>query len=351
MGKYPYYHPKKSPYPLTKNKKLAVRNFRMHTMTRIILLILLISSFWKPSFAQKIDHLSKHSDINGTSYFRFNYDNDLFAGTDQNYTQGFSFELVAPFLAANPINQLFYRPKDFKIRYGISVEHLAFTPVHFELPDIQLGDRPFAAAIYLKSFMIATDMEKARRFTSSLSAGMIGPAAFGDALQTAIHKITGSQIPLGWGNQIKNDVVLNYAMDYEKQVLNLKDIFSLQAQTNVAIGTLFTRAALGMTIAFGIINSPFDAGNNTKGFKLYAYAAPSVNVIGYDATLQGGILNDKSPYTIASKDVERVTGQFNYGIVLQIKKLYLEFSHTEITREFTNGNPAKWGGIKVGFGF
>ncbi|NEN25551.1 lipid A deacylase LpxR family protein [Cryomorpha ignava] len=320
-------------------------------MIRSILLILLIAGFWKSSSAQKIDHLSSYSDIQSSNYFRFNYDNDLFAGTDQNYTQGFSFELVAPFLDANPVNHLFYRPNDFEIRYGIFVEHIAYTPANFELPEIQIGDRPFAAAIYLKSFMIATDRENARRLTSSVSVGMIGPAAFGDAMQTTIHKITGSKMPLGWRNQVKNDLVLTYEMGFEQQVIRLKDLFSLQAQANVAIGTLFTGAAVGMNMTFGILNSPFKPATNNQGFKLYAYAASIVNVIGYDATLQGGLLNDNNPYTIAAKDVERVTGQFNYGIVLQIKKVYLEYSRTALTKEFATGNSAKWGGIKLGFGF
>lgn len=323
----------------------------MDTMIRRIILFILISSFWNASFAQKIDHLSSYSDIQSNNYFRFNYDNDLFAGTDQNYTQGFSFELVAPFLHANPVNHLFYRPKDFEIRYGLSLEHIAFTPAHFELPEIQIGDRPFAAAVYVKSFMIATDFEKARRFTSSVSVGIIGPTAFGDAMQTTIHKATESQIPLGWDNQIENDLVLTYEMGFEKQLLRVKDLFSLQAQTSVAIGTLFTGATLGMNMTFGIINSPFQIGTNTKGFQLYAYAAPLMNVIGYDATLQGGLINDMSPYTIAAKDVERVTGQFNYGIVLQIKKVYFEYSRTALTKEFATGHSAKWGGIKLGFEF
>ena len=331
-------------------KNLVVGGLRINNMTRSIILIIIICSFCNSAFAQKIDHLSSYSDIQHTNYFRFNYDNDLFAGTDQNYTQGFSFELVAPFLNANPLNHLFYRPKGFEIRYGISAEHIVFTPAKFELPEIQEGDRPFAGAIYLKSFMIATDKEKAIRFTSSVSLGIIGPVAFGEEMQTGIHNITGSQIPLGWGNQIKNDLVLTYEMGIEKQLLKVKDLFSLQAQSNVAIGTLFTGAGLGINMTFGIVNSPFEIGKNNKDFKLYAYAAPTVNVIGYDATLQGGLLNNTSPYTIATKDVERVTGQFNYGIVLQIKKVYLEYSRAAITREFATGHSAKWGGLKVGFG-
>ena len=320
-------------------------------MGRALMFVMMICGLCNFTIAQKVDHLTSVSDVQSPNYFRFNYENDLFAGTDQNYTQGFSFELVASFINGNPINHLFYKPKGFEFRYGMSAEHIVFTPENFELPEIQKGDRPFAGAVYLKSFMIATDREKAVRFTSSLSLGMIGPVAFGEEMQTTIHEITESQIPLGWDNQIKNDLVLNYEIGLEKELLRVKDLFSLQAQSNVAIGTLFTGAALGINISAGIVNSPFEIGKNIKGFKLYAYANPTVNLIGYNATLQGGLFNNTSPYTIAAKDIERVTGQINYGIVLQIKKIYLEYSRTAITREFTTGHSAKWGGFKVGFGF
>lgn len=108
---------------------------------------------------------------------------------------------------------------------------------------------------------------------------------------------------------------------------------------------------LARNLTFGIINSPFEIGTYTKCFKLYPYAAPLVNVIDYDATLQGSLMNDKSPYTIAAKDVERLTGQFNYGIVLQTNIFHIEYSRTSITKEFATRNSAKWGGFKVGFRF
>ena len=317
-------------------------------MRNTVIFSILIIVFLSDCYAQKIDHLQSYAAINSDSYLRFSYDNDFFTASDENYTQGYSFELVAPFLDANPVNYLFYKPKEVVIRYGISVEHIGFTPNKYELPEIQLGDRPFAAAIYVKSFMIATDFSTASRFTSSVSAGVIGPAAFGDAMQTEIHKITGNKLPLGWHNQIKNDLVLNYEMGYEKQLFRHNDLFSVQAQANAKIGTLFTNAKLGFNTTFGIINSPF-SNNDTGGFKWYAYAQPVLNVIGYDATLQGGLFNDSSPYTIASRDVERFTGQLNFGLVLQTGSLYLEYSRALITREFESGSAARWGGFKVGY--
>ena len=315
------------------------------------ILVSLISILLIPSMllAQKIDNLASFRDIKSDSYFRYHYDNDYFSDTDENYTQGYNLELVAPFLKKSPINYLFIKPKNSESRYGLTIEHIGFTPPTIGSPEIQFGDRPFAAAIMLKSFVIATDTIKKSRLLSSFNLGIIGPSAFGKEMQVGIHKITGNTIPQGWRNQIKNDLVLNYELSYEKQLIRTGDYFSLQTNTTAKLGTLFTNASVGINTTVGLINSPFSAINENKKFQFYVYSQVLGNLIGYDATLQGGVFNKESPYTISSEEIERFTGQFNYGLVLKTKTLYFEYSRTVLTREFETGTPTKWGGIRIGF--
>lgn len=301
--------------------------------------------------AQKIDNMASFRDINAKRYFRFNYDNDYFASRDEDYTQGYSFELVSPNLRKNPINKILFNLKNTENKYGIAIEHIGFTPFNIKSPNIQFGDRPFAAAIMLKSFAIATDTIRKSRFISSTNIGLIGPGAFGKEMQVAIHEATGNTIPEGWQNQIKNDVVLNYEVSYEKQLLNYRNLFSLSTNSRLRLGTLFTNAGLGLTTTFGIVNSPFSSLKTKKRFSLYGFAQSMINVIGYDATLQGGLFNNKSPYTISNSEMERFTAQANFGMILQTRTLYFEYSRALITREFETGTSSKWGGIKVGFRF
>ena len=250
-----------------------------------------------------------------------------------------------------PINKLFLKSTTKEIKYGVSVEHIGFTPFNIKSAEIQFGDRPFAAAIMLKSFKIATDTISKSRLVSSLNLGLIGPGAFGKEMQVAIHQATGNVIPQGWQNQIKNDAVVNYEINYEKQLLRYGNFFAIQSNTNVKLGTLFMNASVGVNTTLGIINSPFTSVKNKNKFQVYLYTQPLFTVVGYDATLQGGLFNSKSPYTIASSDVERFTAQINYGLVLQTRTLFFEYSRSEITREFASGSHAKWGGIKFGFKF
>nr|WP_309613362.1 lipid A deacylase LpxR family protein [Flavobacterium sp.] len=299
--------------------------------------------------AQKIDNMASFRDMKSTNYFRFHYDNDYFTSTDKEYTQGYNFELVSPRLAKNPVNHLFITPKNSEFKYGLSLEHIGFTANNIASNQIQFYDRPFAAAIMLKSFLIATDTINKSRIISSLNLGIIGPGAFGGDMQTAIHEATGNTMPLGWYNQIKNDAIVNYEISYEKQLLRFNDFFTVQYNTTLRIGTLFTNASVGLNATLGIINSPFTTLKNKSKFQLYLYTQPLVNLIGYDATLQGGLFNHKSVYTIKESDIERFTFQNNYGIVLQYRWLYLEYSRTLLTREFSYGSQFKWGGIRIGF--
>ena len=315
--------------------------------------IYLFILFILPNFilAQKIDNMASFRDIKSQTYFRFNYDNDYFAATDQNYTQGYNFELVSPFFKKNPLNFLFIKPSNSEYKYGLSIEHIGFTPNNIKSPNIQYGDRPFAASIMLKSFSIATDTIQKTRLVSSLNLGLIGSGAFGKEMQVAIHEATGNTIPKGWRNQIKNDVVLNYEINYEKQLIRYNNFFSLNSNSNLRVGTLFTNASVGLNAIIGIINSPFTSITNKNKFQLYFYSQPVFTAVGYDATLQGGIFNNKSPYTISSRSIERFTAQYNYGIVLQTKTMYFEYSRSSITREYDLGRSANWGGIKIGFKF
>ena len=199
----------------------------------------------------------------------------------------------------------------------------------------------------LKSFSISTDSIKSFRVSSGLSIGAIGPLAFGKEMQTAIHRAIDGTIPQGWKNQITNDLVINYQLIYEKRILTTLRCIELQIYSSANLGTLFTNASVGITSIFGRFNSALSNGLYSNKFEIYLYSQPVANLIGYDATLRGGLFN-KSPYTIDRASVERITFQYNFGLVIKSKKLYLEYSRTYLSPEFKNGPTAGWGGIRIG---
>lgn len=302
------------------------------------------------SFAQKIDNTVSFRDINSEKYFRLHYDNDFFSGTDYYYTQGYNFELVHPALKKNPLTITLIQLKDGWKKYGISFEHFGFTPTSIRSDEIIYNDRPFASAIMLKTFSISIDPINKTRLSSVLSTGVIGQAAFGGKMQATIHRWIDGVKPAGWQHQVRNDVVINYELGHEKQLYAYSNFFSFNTYTQIRVGTLMNRAQAGFTITLGKNHSPFTNHENKTGnnFKIYIYNQPLLSFVGYDATLQGGMLNRQSPYTLSADEITRVNFQNNFGAVLQLKRLYLEYYQSILTKEFNTGMYHRWGGIRLG---
>ncbi|MBU1822523.1 MAG: lipid A deacylase LpxR family protein [Bacteroidetes bacterium] len=321
-------------------------------MRNPLLLLLTAGSLYLPATAQRIDHTAAFRE-SGPAYVRFHYDNDFLgpAKTDYYYTQGYSLEVAHPVLRYNPLTKLLIRFKSQAPVYGLTFEHYGFTPTSIQSNSILVGDRPFAGVILLKSFVISVDTLRRQRLSAVLSTGMIGPAAFAGRMQSTIHRWSGDRKPSGWQYQIGNDVVLNYELYHEKELLNLRGAAMLTSNLLLRAGTLSDKIQGGLTLTAGRFASPFASRTPRHRTQLYAYVQPLANLIGYDATLQGGLFNQNNPYTLPASALNRVTFQANYGVVGRIGKFYAEYYRSYLSAEFKTGRSHRWGGLKVGVSF
>jgi len=301
------------------------------------------------SFAQRIDNTASFREINSDHYFRYYFDNDFFANTDYYYTIGHNFELVSPKLIKNPINYLFIKLKNNEQKYGLTLEQAGFTPKDIVSNEILYDDRPYAAAVMLESFLVSTDTIHKTTFSSTLSFGIIGPFTSGKEIQSKIHKWIGKNKPLGWQYQIQNDLILNYEISHEKQLYRLNNLFALNSNAKLRLGTMNTNISGGLTTTFGKINSPFVSQKNKTNFHIYGYWQGLISVVGYDASLQAGLFNQNNPYVIADQNMERFIFQKNFGIVFHYKTLYLEYYRSWLSKEFETGLKHSWGGFRIGF--
>jgi lipid A 3-O-deacylase len=304
-------------------------------------------------FPQAIDNTVSFRNINAGKYTRIFYENDFFTGTDRDYTQGIYIERVTPSLSHFLLSKLLWHPKNDNIKYGIAIEDDGYTPNIIDKSAIQYGDRPYAGVLFIKTFVTATNTRKRERFSTLLSTGIIGQSAGGAPMQKAIHHWIHYTQPLGWPNQIRNDVVLNYQINFEKELVHYNNNFSLVSYNSARIGTLSTKVSTGINAMIGNFYSSFDDNNNVhhKKIQYYFYDQPSINFVGYDATLQGGLFNHTSPYTIAGKDITRINLMNRWGFVLIFKSLYLEYFQSCNTPEFTPLIAHRSGGLQIGFGF
>ena len=111
------------------------------------------------------------------------------------------------------------------------------------------------------------------------------------------------------------------------------------------------RISTGLSIMSGKLNSPFESyeTNKSEKWELYFFGQSLVNVIGYDAALQGGVFNRKNPHTLSASQINHFTFQNQVGLMFHHKKFSLELSESFLSREFKTGMRHIWGGLGLGF--
>ena len=318
------------------------------------LLFITIFHLWIPSrtWAQAIDNTECFRAINSDKYFRIYYENDFFTGKDRDYTQGIYIEKIHPGIRHFFLTRLLWHPCNSFLKYGLAIEHDAYTPNYIDRSAIQYGDRPYAGALMLKSFIKSVNSVRKESVSTILSTGVIGPWAGGEQMQQTIHHWINYTQPQGWHNQISNDVLLNYQLNFEKELFNSGRWLSLSSYSTIRAGTISDKLTTGFSLMTGHFISPYLLSSGPiKKWHWHLYYQPLISLVGYDATLEGPLFNHTSPYTIPADEIRRFTFQHKYGVVIMRKGFYAEYFQTGNTEEFNNYVFHRTGGIQVGFGF
>ena len=269
---------------------------------------------------------------------RFDYANDYFTGTDRYYTQGIGLQYFDPALRRAPLMRLLPSLPGAEKSYGLRLRNSGFTPSSLGSDAPLTGDRPFAATLTLAHMLQSNDRERGLTLTATLDAGVIGQAAGGKWQQTGIHRATGNQIPRGWDNQIRNDAVLDYGLRLEK-TLAASARADFGAYGEASLGTLYTNAAAGATGRIGAID-------RTRN-RFYLFGRAEEKLVGYDATLQGGLLNRGSPYVLWSAQVRRSVLRGDVGFAADFGRWAVEADRVYLSREFAGGLSHEWVEISV----
>ncbi|MGI4022611.1 MAG: lipid A deacylase LpxR family protein [Janthinobacterium lividum] len=237
----------------------------------------------------------------------FQTDNDsyLAQGSDRYYTNGL-FLYFRHAISTDTTNT-----KLFGKVLGFETGQKMFNAQSAVIPAARYVDRPFAGYLYVgSSLQYLFKNESALKL--GLQLGVTGPAALGQEAQELIHQLIGFYRPVGWQYQIRNNVGVNLAADYD-HLLFRKNWFDLAGNSQVNLGTTFTGAGAGLTLRFGKFN-PLYHSVSTSGLvaknrvikeahrrEFFFYLKPTVNYIGYDATVQGSLFNQ-------SKNTDEITG-------------------------------------------
>jgi lipid A 3-O-deacylase len=304
--------------------------------------------FCNSVFSQNADSMSvPHKQEN---YIRLQYDNDFFSATDRYYTQGIQLSVIHPVIRFSPFSYALIRlTKNALNYYGLQFEQDCFTPRSIRYDTLNYTERPYAATFFVSHSLSSLNTEKKMALHTRLDLGVIGPCARCEDEQKAIHRSLVNIQPLGWEYQLKTDYIVNYRALLEKGIFNKKN---REVIANVAarLGSIYTDVSVGITGRMGFFSPYFSNLGMDKNcvyrksnFQFYGILKGNVRLVGYNATLQGGVFNHDNIYTVANDKIDRVVVDGLAGFVLTYKRISLEYSKLYISREFFGGLDHGWG--------
>lgn len=282
--------------------------------------------------------LSGQSSWGGT-YFTFEVANDVLylpIKTDQYFTSGLSLEIGKRERSSAPL-----RPGGSMTteRYWRLTQNI-YTPRQIDVNEFVEGDRPFASYLVATRGKSFTDDQLGLGLRWELTAGLLGRYSGGGKMQNAWHSLLSyaDEVP-GWPNEVNPDVILNYEIELSQQFA-ITPRFGFTTALTTRVGTLYTNLAPELKFSWLAIRMGekcslrFDLLGNGK-------------LVGYDATLSGGLLNRDDRYRGVIRP-KRMVGLFGLDGTLQLNKLLLSGGLRHLSTEFDGGVSHAWAWFSVG---
>ncbi|MFC2113184.1 lipid A deacylase LpxR family protein [Bacteroidota bacterium] len=287
----------------------------------------------------------------GDSYRKtivLSFENDMFNKKDWYFSSGINIGFFHSALKKSPLNYILLpgiRESD-QVYYGLKLRQEMYTPRDLNNEKIQSKDHPYAATLSLSSEKIVNRPSSGLRISSGLQLGVVGPAALGFHAQNFIHLITPSDPPKGWNNQIQNDIMLNYNVSIDKMIVE-DDYSQFLLHGSARLGTVYTDASAGFRVRFEADPKYFRfiEPDPDRRFNFYVELGGNLRFVGYDASLQGGMFNRTSPYTIPSASIARVVGEVTISAVFELPHHQILFYQHVLSRRFNHSLWHAWMGI------
>jgi len=278
--------------------------------------------------------------------FTLTFENDLitYANTDRYFTNGITLQYQSPRWAGLRLSSWMipYR-KPSTASYSLLLVQNMYTPTDTRIAPALHDDRPYASYLYLGYLKTIHDPLRGRIIASEIDFGLTGPYSPGSYFQTLVHKtFPTNDKPLGWETQIRTEPIINYNVSVEQALIQQKRLYlALTASGN--LGSLYTRAGTGIHLQAGK-QDPYSTG--TTG-QCYFFLDARTNLVGYDATLQGGIFSKDNVFVLAPDEISRITGQATAGLHFSYKGYGLEVAQHFLSPEYKGGMPHKWGRMSL----
>ncbi len=278
------------------------------------------------------------------------FDNDIFNNTDYYYTNGARIELVLPIAKNSPVNKMLLGLKTNDIDVsGFSITQNIYTPINPEASEIEYGDRPFAAYLTVGQYRESYHLKKRLQIKSALDLGVMGPLSMGEKVQSTVHTLE----PTGWKYQVQNSFLINYYFRIEKGFYSTSNLeLNVAGQAN--LGTLYDKIGGGIRLRTGsflpVYRGPMTICCNRakkRQLQYWFFMSTNVDLVAYDATLQGSMFDNNSPYVIENNDLNRVVFTGSFGAAFYYDNLGVELENIYLSPEFKGAQYFGYGRIKL----
>lgn len=337
----------------------------LNTIVSILIMLLGLGS----AAAQSLSQAPEPSDWQ----VLFQLDNDLFSGSDRDYTNGVRLGFVQEIplessrgqrmnkrlrdnskLLQGRLQSLRIR-EDSKLRFarGFGITQLMFTPENPLSLTAPEGERPYAGWLGAEYSLHVKEQNYVNSLT--LSLGTTGESSLAQPAQNWVHRnISNSPIFQGWDSQIPSELTVNLHFDHKQRFRGLLNFTRGKLEIDgyyeggIAAGNFRSDAYLGGLARIGYrLPSSFatprvqlgsyshqlfsDAKDYGKKFSAFAFAGVRGTAVLHDITLDGPVFRDFD----SGVESEALVGEILYGVGIKYRKAELIFSQTLRSDEFT----------------
>jgi lipid A 3-O-deacylase len=317
------------------------------------------------------------------STFTFYLENDVFTGTDREYTNGVKLTWISRDLTnyrENPhipewghriIDHLpFVRQPGFMRNVSISIGQNMYAPEDLDRIDLIPDQRPYAGITYLA---VGFHSKTSRRMdTFEIDLGILGPHSYAEEVQKTWHEWIDSTEPKGWDHQLKDEPILNVFYERKWKVLRSKSLegfaYDFIPHLGCSLGNSFTGANFGGQFRFGWnlpndfgtflirpgsdTNAPVDESDPrflpvTRRFGVHLFAGVDGRAVLRDILLDGNTLRDSH-----SVEKKRFVAHMMMGVGIIIDRCKLSSAYVRQTREYdTQKEKQEYGAVTLSFLF
>jgi len=310
------------------------------------------------------------------------FENDIFAQTDQQYTNGLALTWLSPDLTRfrddpripswghSMIERLpLINAPGFQRNISLSLVQKMYTPEDIGRTDLIEDDRPYAG---ITTFAIGLHCKNTRRMdTIEIDLGIIGPDSYAADIQKVIHEWTSSVPARGWDHQIGNEVLFNlfYERKWRWPALSYGEDYSgdMISHAGAGLGNAYIGANGGLQFRFGyhlphdfgtyVIRPGTDTGapldesdprlDHNKRFGIHLFAGIDGRAVIRDITLDGNTWKDSH-----SVEKEPFVANLITGVGVLVHRFKITGAYVFPTKEFKLQKSTHiYGSITVSYSF